>query len=118
MTLIDTSVWIEHVRHPIPEVRALLDTERALAHPMVLAELCLGKFKLRNELLTNVSLLDSLPMCGHEEVLALVERFALAGRGIGWVDCHLLASAREAHCHLLTKDIALKAAWLQVRPKV
>jgi predicted nucleic acid-binding protein len=118
MTLIDTSVWIDHSRRAIPEVTDLLSSDRALLHPMVLGELCLGQLRDRDHVLGKLSVLDKAPVADHDEVAALVQRFKLWGRGLGWVDCHLLASARDAHCHLLTQDMALKAAWLQVRPKI
>jgi predicted nucleic acid-binding protein len=117
MTIIDTSVWIDHALKPIAEVNELLATDRALLHPMVLGELSLGQLRSRHEVLGKLALLERPSVADHDEVLALIERFKLWGRGIGWVDCHLLASARDGHCHLLTKDQALRAAWMKVRPQ-
>lgn len=119
MTLIDSSVWIEHFNKPNAEVLELLSTDRALVHPMVLGELSLSPFRGENfqKAMIRLSLAERVEDVEADEVLALVERFKLWGRGIGWVDCNLLASARAAHCHLLTRDKALKAAWLQVRPQ-
>jgi predicted nucleic acid-binding protein len=117
MTIIDTSVWVDHFRRAIPEVTELLATDRALMHPMVLGELCLGQMRDRDEKLGDLANLERAPVAEHDEVHALVERFKLWGRGVGWVDCHLMAAAREMDAHLLTRDMALKAAWLQVRPK-
>lgn len=119
MTLVDSSVWIEHLRKPVPELEELLATDRALIHPMVLGELSLSPSRdaKYEQALLQWSLIEQVPVVAGDEVMSLVTRFKLWGRGIGWVDCNLLASAREAHCHLLTRDKALKAAWLQVRPK-
>jgi predicted nucleic acid-binding protein len=119
VTLVDTSVWIGHFGKPIPELIDLLEAKQVVMHPMVFGELSLSPFKGYDQRLAlgRLSLLENLPASEHEDVMALVERCRLGGRGIGWVDCHLLAAAREAHCHLLTRDKALKAAWLSVRPR-
>jgi predicted nucleic acid-binding protein len=117
MTVVDTSVWIDHFVNPVPEVVDLLSTDRVLLHPMVLAELNLGHFADRQKSLSKMTILQKAIVVEHDEVLAMVERFRLWGLGIGWVDCHLLASARAGYCHLLTKDKALKKAWLGVRPQ-
>ena len=117
MTVVDTSVWIEHLKHPDPDLALLLETDQALIHPFVQGELSVGQLRERAKVLAGLSLLPRAPVADDGDVAAMVERFRLWSRGLGWVDCHLLASAREAHAHLLTKDLALKAAWLQVRQK-
>jgi predicted nucleic acid-binding protein len=119
MTLVDSSVWIDHLKQPIAEVSELLATDRVLVHPMILGELSLSPTRDAEFgiFLLQLSLMDQVPVAESSEVMAMITRFKLWGRGVGWVDCHLLAAVREAHCHLLTKDKALKAAWLQVRTK-
>lgn len=115
MTLVDTSVWIEHLRRSDPEMELLLGSDRVLTHPFVLGELSLGQWKDRTGLFHKLGALARAPVAADAEVLALIERHRLWGRGLSWVDCHLLASARESHCHLLTRDKSLKSAWLMVR---
>ena len=110
MILIDTSVWIDHLRRGNPRVRELLESGEVVVHPFVRGELACGNMKNRKEILT---LLDQLPeatVAEQTEVLTLVESKRLYGRGIGWVDAHLLASALLSGARLLTLDKALGGA--------
>lgn len=109
--LVDTSVWRRYfsgsaTARPLAE---LLDEDGAvLTHPFILGELVLGGLSAREE-----ELFARLPGAGlvpHEEVLALVRRRRLMGRGIGWVDAHLLASALVASAALWSLDGDLAAA--------
>jgi len=115
VTLVDTSVWIDYLSRKDAAMQLLLDNEQVLVHPFVIGELSLGRWSDRPTIFHKLTALDLAPVVPDAEVLALIERHRLWGRGLGWVDCHLIASAREAHCHLLTHDKALKAAWLQAR---
>ncbi len=114
MMLVDTSVWIDHLRRPQSDLSALLDQGQVLVHPFVLGELSLGFLKDRHSFLETLSRLETAPKAEDEEVLDLVERFDLPRRGLGWVDVHLLASALLARAGLLTRDQALKSAWIKV----
>jgi hypothetical protein len=90
--LVDTSVWIDHLRDGNDRLVGLLESEEVLAHPFVIGELACGSFRNRREIL---SLLRDLPQAvtaDHGEVLRLVESHRLMGRGLGYVDVHLLAS--------------------------
>ena len=110
MILVDTSVWIAHLRAGNPQLTALLRREQVLMHPAVFGELACGG--LRNRALV-LALLRELPRsveAEHEEVLALLEREKLSGTGIGWIDAHLLASARLSGANLWTLDHRLAAA--------
>ncbi|MEO6878725.1 MAG: PIN domain-containing protein [Gemmatimonadaceae bacterium] len=93
MILVDTSVWIDHFRdHDDALSRALEDGE-VLIHPLVVGELACGNLRNRAEIL---DLLGALPLAReatHDEVLAFIERRKLMGRGIGYIDAHLLAAA-------------------------
>ncbi len=92
MILIDTSVWIEHFRRTVPELADLLEAGRVLIHSWIIGELACGNLKNRTTIL---SLLDDLPkiaMPTHEEAMFFLERHRLMGRGIGYVDLHLLAA--------------------------
>ena len=109
MILADTSVWIDHLRHGDTELAAALQQSQIMVHPFVLGELACGNLKARTQLL---SLLESLPtatMASDHEVLALIEKHALMGRGIGYIDAHLCASARLSGAQLWTRDKRLHA---------
>ena len=102
--LVDTSVWIDHFRRSDPALIALLDREEAECHPFVIGELACGLLRRRSEVLLLLQSLPHLPVGTHDEVLAFVESHRLMGRGIGWVDAHLLASAALAGTQLWTRD--------------
>ncbi len=108
MVLVDTSVWIEHLRRGRPTLRDLLAEGRVLTHPFVIGELACGHIRNRDEILTLVQALPHAKEAEHREVLLLLEQQSLPGRGLGWVDVHLLASALITRCGLLTLDRRLK----------
>ena len=117
MTLVDTSVWVDHLREGNARLQALLRTEQVLVHPLVIGELACGQLQNRNEVLR---LLESLPaarQADHRETLALVDQQRLAGLGLGWIDAHLLASSLLSDARLWTLDqrLARAAAQLKVR---
>ena len=104
MILVDTSVWIEHFRAGATGLRALLEDEQVLTHPFVIGELTCGNIRNRAEIL---GLLESLPqvrVADHQEVMAFVAGQRLYGRGIGWLDAHLLASTLLSKAALWTFD--------------
>ena len=110
MILVDTSVWVDHLRKGNARLTALLDDGLVLVHPFVLGELALGRMKRRVEVL---GLLDEMPRAeaaNHEEALEFVDRHGLAGSGVGWVDVHLLVSAALTGASLWTLDRRLAAA--------
>lgn len=93
MILVDTSVWIDHLRKGVPELEAVLEKQQVLVHPFILGELACGNVVNRREVLDLLAALPAATVASQEEVLILIERRALMGRGIGLVDAHLLASA-------------------------
>lgn len=110
MILVDTSVWIDHLRIGSPALAEALEHARVLMHPFVLGELACGNLENRNEVLQLLSDLPKAPMASDPEVLTFIERRALMGRGIGYVDVHLLASAVLAgSARLWTRDKRLDA---------
>ncbi len=115
MTLVDTSVWIDHLRRPDKALAMLLDVEQVLVHPFVLGELSLGSYRGREDVLKGLGFLETAPLAPESLVGDLARKHQLWGRGIGWVDCHLLATALEANAHVMTHDKALRAAWILVR---
>lgn len=92
MILADTSVWVDHLRARDARLAELLRAGRIAGHPLVVAEIALGRLRERGRILDHLDALPHLPLAEPEEVRALVERRALFGRGIGYVDVSLLAS--------------------------
>ena len=109
MILVDTSVWVEHLRRGLPRLASLLQEGEALIHPWVIGELACGNLRNRQEVLELLQGLPAATVASDTEVLLLIERGHLMGRGIGYVDVHLLASARLSHCRLWTQDRRLAA---------
>lgn len=92
MILVDTSIWIDHLHRSEPDLARLLSAGLAAVHPMVLGELAMGTLRDRTGI---IGLLGALPTpveASHHEVLDLVDRRRLFGRGLSLVDGHLLAS--------------------------
>jgi predicted nucleic acid-binding protein len=110
MVLVDTSVWVEHLRRGVPELARLLEAGSVVCHPFVLGELACGNLKNRREILDLLGTLCTCPVAVHEEVLAFIETNRLMGRGLGYIDVHLLASAKLAGVPLWTLDHPLTAA--------
>jgi hypothetical protein len=108
MVIVDTSVWVSHFREGNTELANLLNNGKVVCHPFVVGELACGNLKNRNQIL---SLLQSLPMginADHEEVLEFIERNQLMGKGLGYVDIHLIASAMLTGMSIWTHDKKLK----------
>ena len=110
MILVDTSVWIEHLRTSNEMLIALLNGGEVLGHPFVIGELALGSLRRRDAFLSDLWDLPQATVAWDEEVLDLIDRETLFGRGIGYVDAHLLAAARlTAGTKLWTRDRRLQA---------
>ena len=110
MTLVDTSVWIQHLRHGSNDLRRLLGEGGVLCHPFIVGELSCGNIKNRFEV---INLLQSLPavlVAEHDEVMQFLHDNKLSGRGLGWIDLHLLASASLSRASFWTMDRALQRA--------
>ena len=108
MILVDTSVWVDHLRSHNQELASLLDAEEVLIHPFVIGELACGNIKNRREVLALLHALPTAPKVDDDEILFLIERHNLMGRGLGLVDVHLLASTLIARCLLWTHDKPVK----------
>ncbi|MBX9811159.1 MAG: type II toxin-antitoxin system VapC family toxin [Burkholderiales bacterium] len=110
MILVDSSVWIDHLRAGEPALVELLNTGRVLTHPFVIGELACGNLKNRKTVLSLLQDLPAAPVATDEEMLFFIERRGLMGRGIGCVDAHLLASVSMAGTgRLWTRDKRLCA---------
>jgi len=108
--LVDTSVWIDHFRSGNSQLVDLLNSSRALIHPFIIGELACGNLRNRSEVL---NLLGDLPRAGKatdKEVLFFIEQNDLMGKGIGFIDTHLLAAvALTSQAMLMTMDKRLNA---------
>lgn len=107
MILVDTSVWIDHLRRGEQELVKLLNEGVVLCHPFVIGELACGNLKNRAEILSLLAALPTPTVASHQEALHLLTKRKLSGKGLGWIDLHLLASALLSKCPLWTKDKAL-----------
>lgn len=110
MILVDTSVWIDHFRRGNRGLASRLQEAAVLAHPFIVGELACGNFRQRDEILSLLSALPQVTVAEHHEVLAFVETNRLMGSGIGWIDAHLLCSAKLAGVRLWTLDTRLAQA--------
>ncbi len=111
MVLVDTSVWVDHLRRGNSELTTLLRQNQVLSHPFVVGELALGNLQQRHNVLAALQNLPAANVATEQEVLSLIARHALYGTGIGYVDAHLLASARlSPNCKLWTFDKRLQVA--------
>ncbi len=108
--LVDTSVWVEHLRSGHPRLRAHLESAAVYGHPFVIGEIACGSLRDRRPVLDRLDALPQAPQATEAEVRTLLERRQLFGRGIGWIDAHLIASALLANAPLWTLDLRLHAA--------
>jgi hypothetical protein len=108
--LVDTSVWVDHLRRADPSLAEALAAGLVLAHPFVIGELACGVLPGRAEVLQLLHELPFAAVASPAEALGFIDRHTLAGRGVGYVDVHLLASARITRRTVLwTKDRRLAA---------
>jgi predicted nucleic acid-binding protein len=104
MVLVDTSVWVSHLRDSNAALEKLLNEGEVVCHPFIIGELACGNLKNRAEIL---SLLQALPMAlhaEHEEIMRFIETYHLMGKGLGYIDMHLLASAIMTNIPIWTND--------------
>lgn len=92
MILVDTSVWIDHLRSGDKLLAQLLDSTQVLTHPFVIGELACGNLGNRTEVLALLAHLPRVVTATDEEVLFFIEQHQLMGRGVGYIDAHLLSS--------------------------
>ena len=110
MVLADTSVWVEHFRHGGLSLADRLSEGLVLMHPFVSGELACGNLKDRTAVLSDLHALPQAMLASNAEVLQFIEGRRLWGRGLGWIDAHLLASAMLSNCRLWTLDTRLAKA--------
>ena len=104
MILVDTSIWIDHFRKSDKKLIDLLLGGQVMCHPFVVGEIALGQLKNRTVVIEQLSALPQAKQGLEHEVLALIEKAQLFGTGVGYVDVHLLTSAKLSDAELWTRD--------------
>ena len=102
--LVDTSVWIDHLRRGNARLASRLRDAEVESHPFVLGELACGNLRQRHEILSLLGALPRVAEAEHDEVLSLVESKRLNGHGLGWAGFYLLASTLLGRTTLWTQD--------------
>ena len=104
MVLVDTSVWVSHLRGGSKELEQLLNDGDVMLHPFIIGELACGNIKNRHKVLSLLQLLPMVIQAEHEEVLQFIEKNNLMGKGLGFIDAHLSASAILTKVPMWTLD--------------
>jgi hypothetical protein len=107
MILVDTSVWVEHLRQGHGELASLLLQAEVVSHRFVIGELACGFIRNRNEVLFLLRKLPTAIEADHDEVMDFMQENQLMGKGLGWIDVHLMASAFLSQAPLWTLDAKL-----------
>ncbi len=108
MILVDTSVWIDHLRRGDSGLVELLERSAVVMHPFVVGEIACGSLRARQSILELLQDLPPAVVADSDEVLQFIERHVLHGKGIGYVDVHLLASvALTEGAKIWTRDMNL-----------
>jgi predicted nucleic acid-binding protein len=111
MILVDTSVWADHLRSPLEELKNLLEERLVLLHPYVIGEISLGNLRQYDATIRGLLAIPQATPAKSDEVLYFIRHHRLPGSGIGYVDAHLLASCfLTPDCRIWTRDKRLAAA--------
>ena len=108
MVIVDTSIWINHFRKGDKHLEKLLLDAEVICHEFIIGELACGNLKNRNEIISLLQSLPHSPIVDHQEFLFFIDKYQLMGRGIGFVDVHLLASSQLAKLPIWTADNKLR----------
>jgi predicted nucleic acid-binding protein len=110
LVIADSSIWMDHINKGDSELVALMKQRRVRLHPMIIAEIALGSIKQRAIMLEELNAFPQVDSATHSEVMAMIEWMELFGKGVGYVDAHLLAATRQLRSGTLwTRDKKLKA---------
>jgi predicted nucleic acid-binding protein len=110
MVLVDTSIWVAHLRNGNRQLERLLMDAEVICHPFIIGELACGNINNRNEIISLLKSLPLAPVLEFDEFLFFTDEHQLMRIGIGFVDVHILASAKLAGTLLWTADKKLKSA--------
>ncbi len=116
MILVDTSVWIDHLHKGVSRLAEVLENQDVVTHPFVIGELACGELKKRREVLDLLSELPSSVAATDDEVLQFIEDHRMMGKGLSYIDVHLLASVMlTENARLWTRDKRLGAVAAKLR---
>ena len=115
MVLVDTSVWVAHLRQGDAGLETLLNEAAVVCHPFVIGELACGNLKNRPEILSLLKALPTATAAEHEEVMRFIENYRLMGLGLGYIDMHILASALLTKVPIWTLDKKLNGVALKLK---
>ena len=115
MVVIDTSIWVDHLSAVDKHLSQLLDANRVLMHPWVVGELACGFLSNRSITIDSLRQLPQIAVANEEEVLFLIEQHKLMGHGIGYVDMHLLSSARLHEATVWSREKRLFKAAMDIK---
>jgi predicted nucleic acid-binding protein len=107
-------VWVAHLRHGAIGLEAWLHEGRVVCHPYIVGELACGNLQNRSGIISLLKRLPGAILAGHEEAMQFIENYGLMGKGLGYIDMHLLASARLTGVPLWTLDKKLNAAAIKL----
>jgi hypothetical protein len=114
MVLVDTSVWVAHLRHGKIGLERLLNESRVICHPFIVGELACGNIRNRAKILGYLQALPQAIEAEHGELIEFIDKYRLMGKGLGYIDIHLLASARLVTASLWTLDKKLKEVAIDI----
>lgn len=106
--LVDTSIWVNHLRSSNVHLENMLNNTEVICHPLVIGELACGNLKNRKEILTLLASLPMAPEVDYDEALDFIELNNLMGKGLGFIDVMLLASSRLVGLPIWTNDRKLR----------
>jgi predicted nucleic acid-binding protein len=110
MILVDTCIWVDHLRRGNAQLTSSLEEGAVVCHPFIIGELACGDLPGRKKTLGYIMELPQTDVASHFEVLSLIDAYHLMSCGLGFIDAHLLASARLSGDTIWTNDVALKNA--------
>ena len=114
MILVDTSIWVNHLRKSDRRLEKILIDGEVCCHFFVIGELACGNLKNRSRILSLLQDLPASPIIDQSEFLFFIKKHRLNGIGVGFVDVHLLASAMLSNTLLWTSDKRLREAALML----
>lgn len=116
MIVVDANIWIDHFRLTDPHLAELAADRRLRMHPYTIGELALGNFANHARIIAQLEKLPAASIASHASLMPFIAARALSGTGIGYVDCHLLASALLMGARVWTRDrrLAEQAARLRI----